>query len=29
MNKDVFAIVEPGELLMTSALDAVKRYHEA
>lgn len=29
MNKDVFAILQPGEPLMTRALDALKRYHEA
>lgn len=29
MNKDVFAILEPGNPLMTSAVDALKLYHEA
>lgn len=29
MNKDVFAILEPGEPSMISALDVLKRYHEA
>lgn len=29
MKKDMFAILEPGNPLMTQALDAVKRYYEA
>ncbi|ODB38140.1 hypothetical protein A9L43_20970 [Pseudomonas mosselii] len=29
MNKHIFSILEPGNPLMTQALDAMKRYHEA
>lgn len=29
MKKEVFAILEPGNPLMTQAIDALKRYHEA
>ncbi|MBF8659480.1 hypothetical protein [Pseudomonas putida] len=29
MKKDMFAILEPGNPLMTQALDAMKRYYEA
>lgn len=29
MKKDMFAILEPGNPLMTQALDAIKRYYEA
>ncbi|MFG0533755.1 hypothetical protein ACF8FB_26070 [Pseudomonas sp. yb_2] len=29
MNKNIFAILEPGNPLMTQALDAMKRYYEA
>lgn len=29
MKKEVFAILEPGNSLMTQAIDALKRYHEA
>lgn len=29
MNKHIFSILEPGTPLMTQALDAMKRYHEA
>ncbi|WP_434120371.1 hypothetical protein [Pseudomonas fortuita] len=29
MKKEVFAILEPGNPLMTKAIDALKRYHEA
>lgn len=29
MKKEAFAILELGNPLMTSALDALKRYHEA
>ncbi|MBV4540110.1 hypothetical protein [Pseudomonas vlassakiae] len=29
MNKDVFSILKPGNPLMTSAVEALKLYHEA
>ncbi|MHB2081324.1 hypothetical protein [Pseudomonas asiatica] len=29
MNKHIFSIMEPGNPLMTQALDAMKRYYEA
>ncbi|WP_170929265.1 hypothetical protein [Pseudomonas sp. B8(2017)] len=29
MNKHIFSILEPGNPLMTQALDAMKRYYEA
>ena len=29
MKKDMLAILEPGNPLMTQALDAMKRYYEA
>lgn len=29
MNKNMFSILEPGNPLMTQALDAMKRYYEA
>lgn len=29
MNKHIFSILEAGNPLMTQALDAMKRYHEA
>lgn len=29
MKKEVFAILEPDNPLMTQAIDALKRYHEA
>jgi len=29
MKKEIFAILEPGNPLMTKAISALKRYHEA
>ncbi|MGH8379527.1 hypothetical protein [Pseudomonas sp.] len=29
MKKEAFAILEPGSPLMTQAIDALRRYHEA
>ncbi|RII76788.1 hypothetical protein [Pseudomonas monteilii] len=29
MKKDIFAILEPDNQLMTQAINALKRYHEA
>lgn len=29
MKKEVFAILEPGDPLMTQAIDALRHYHEA
>ncbi|XBT46346.1 hypothetical protein ABNP32_12690 [Pseudomonas viridiflava] len=29
MNKHIFSILEPGNPLMTQALDTMKRYYEA
>ncbi|WP_409279943.1 hypothetical protein [Pseudomonas sp. KCJK8751] len=29
MNKHMFSILEPGNPLMTQALDAMRRYYEA